>query len=291
MSICKARVWNPKIDKIQHRLNRAHSWRDEVNLRIDRFANSGLADRDFRIALQGSFWPGYSEALVYELLEGKDFGDRKVGVGPDFLIQHEGQNVWIEVVCPQPKNIPSKFNDLNFLESELAYSPPTKAIALRWTAAIAEKNAKLDRYLRKNTIGSNDVYIIAVNAARLGLSHFNTIGISQHPIAAEICLGFGGLQVRIDPRTGKVIEKEGLSYRDSITNHNDSEVPTDLFWRESHSGISAIWALSVGNCMLGDRSYLIHNPRAINPAPRGLLPVMNEYYADESGDDCVLLFD
>ncbi len=94
----------------------------------------GLSDSNFESNLcsgdDARYWQRLSEALLSnELLEGA-LDLRPSRKGPDFLIQHEGRNIWIEVICPEPTGVPA-----DWLESSSgrATSLPHEAILLRWT--------------------------------------------------------------------------------------------------------------------------------------------------------------
>ncbi len=174
----------------------------------------GLADPNFERDLcsgnDARYWQRLSEALLaHEFLEiGLDL--RPSRDGPDLLIQHEGRNIWIEIICPEPAGIPTEW-----LQSKLGEvtALPHEAILLRWTAAIKEKAEKLvgnrDKgiagYIDKEVVAAEDSYVIAINGRLLrGQSCFASItGISQWPFAVEAVFAVGPFAIQIDRRSLK----------------------------------------------------------------------------------------
>jgi hypothetical protein len=124
--------------------------------------------------------------------------------GPDFWIEHEGKKIWIEAICPTPQSIPQ-----HWLEHPKPGSPikvhdvPHNEVLLRWTAAVKEKREKLEIYLRKKIVGTNDAYVIAVNGCQLGAWPPER-GTSQFPYALEAVFPVGELTIPIDRATGAV---------------------------------------------------------------------------------------
>jgi type I restriction enzyme S subunit len=99
------------------------------------FVNELCADSDTR------YWQRLSEALLAnELIEaGLALQPSRPG-RPDFLIEHQGQNIWIEAMCPEPKGLPKEWLVRTIGK---AIDFPHEAMLLRWTAAIKEKAEKL----------------------------------------------------------------------------------------------------------------------------------------------------
>src|SRR5689334_13838931 len=86
--------------------------RDFVERICRRHMELRLADEDFEANLcagdESRYWQRLSEALVgHELLE-KGLRVRPSRKGPDFLVDHEGRNIWIEVICPEPSGLPTE---------------------------------------------------------------------------------------------------------------------------------------------------------------------------------------
>lgn len=261
----------------------------------------GLADPKFVSEIStGSdqkFWACISEALIADLLRDKQFCERKrQGEGPDFLVMSGSCRVWIEVVCPEPCQVPP--NWLSPPPNERLTFPHVE-ILLRWTSAIKAKaeglvgsnDGRNVGYLTSGVVASDDAYIIAVNGCRLRSGPFPALtGISHFPFAAEAVFPIGPYQLKIDTKTLKVIDS-GHQYRPYILNKNGAEVPALIFLDPRFNPISAIWAVDLnGVSSFGDHepTAVVHNPNATNPIPIGFLPADAEYVAIADGDELVL---
>ncbi|ALQ50274.1 hypothetical protein [Nitrosomonas ureae] len=259
------------------------------------FVKSGFSDPKFVTELTSGcdqkFWACLSEALVAERLRCKYFPPRRrLGQGPDFLVMDGTRKVWIEVVCPEPIDIPH--NWLNPQKGRVSF--PHEQILLRWTSAIKNKAEILiggvDKkgYLESGEVGPNDAYVIAVNGCRLRSGPFSAlIGISQLPFAAEAVFPVGPYELQINKTTRQVVDR-GHQHRPHIRNKNKAEVPTFTFLDSRFNAISAIWAIDLnGSSIIGtiEPSAVIHNPNALNPIPLDFLPADNEYVAiqEENG--------
>lgn len=266
---------------------KAVAWRQAMTTTCESFASSGICDPKFSTEMacmeEGKTWSCISEALVYSLLKEKDFPSRQnPGSGPDFLVKDGEKRVWIEVVCPEPSGLPE---DWLKCAPDKVWSFPYHEILLRWTSAIKAKADKLESYLSNKVVSPEDIFVIAVNGCRLRNGPFSSImGISQHPVAAEVVFGFGPYQINIDRKT---LEATGgdHSYRPSVRNQNDSVISTNTFFNERFNQISAIWALDInGYSVFGgnEPKYVVHNPKATNPLSQGFLKSDGEYLATES---------
>jgi len=132
-----------------------------------------------------------------------------------------------------------------------------------------------------------DVFVIAVNGCQLRNGPFSAIeGISQFPVAAEVCFGFGAIQLVIDKETLEVSRSQN-EVRPSLINQNSSKVAAAIFLDRKFEAVSAIWAIDFnGSAAIGgsEPSYLINNPYAKNPLPNRFLPADKEYVATDIGD-------
>lgn len=277
------------------------AYRQELNRVCNEFLDSGLADSKFVKELtsgqDSKFWACISEALLADRLRDKVIPERSsIGEGPDFLVMDDNRKVWIEVICPEPCEIPSDW--LNHEEGVIEF--PHNDILLRWTAAIKEKAEKLignadgtiKGYIQTGVVAANDAYVIAVNGCQLRSGPFSALlGISQFPFAAEAVFAFGPLQLKINKETLKVIER-GHQHRPNIINKNEAEVPTYTFLDPRFNPISAIWAVDInGGSVIGNGEPMsvIHNPNALNPVSKGFLPADSEYIATPVSNNEYLL--
>ena len=86
------------------------------------------------------YWQQLSEILLAEQLILYDLNPRHQPAGPDVLIESGGKKIWIEVVTPEPKDLPT-----DYIQGTGDTVPHGK-ILLRWTAAIKEKSEKFQKY-------------------------------------------------------------------------------------------------------------------------------------------------
>jgi len=212
--------------------------------------------------------------------------------GPDFVFEHEGRKIWLEVICPEAKGIPSDWTDH---VPGTAVSLPHEAILLRWTAAFKEKaekllgNAATRGYLDKGIVRSNDCYVIVINGRLLrgfGGVFPELTGISQFPFAVEATLAVGPIQVLIDRDTLKTTET-GHQHRPKISKQNGATVPADTFLDPKFAPVSAVWAVDLDETVLVGEAkpmVVVHNPHARNKIPKNLLPADSEYAAIDCGD-------
>lgn len=131
----------------------AEKIRSFLNRACDRYAD--LADQNFPRHLASDnphrFWQGISEALVaHECLE--------VGLAllptqdaPDIFIRQNDRNIWLEVICPEPRGVPEGWTT-PVLDGTTVTHMPHNALLLRWTAAIKEKAEKLLGKERERTL-------------------------------------------------------------------------------------------------------------------------------------------
>lgn len=238
------------------------------------------------------YWQQFSEVLFGHSLLGFEFNGltHNNGVGPDFLIEKNGQKIWIEVITPEPKGLPDEWINHRLGASSL----PHEAMLLRWTAAIKEKCEKLNDYIKKKIVGLQDCYVIAVNSRLLRAGGDQEccpqlFGISQFPFAAEVVLPVGPLQATVDQDNKKLSTFEH-SYREKISKPSGANVPTQTFLKPEFKNISAIWAADIDESLVVvveqrfKDMVVIHNPKASNPLPKKILPAQAEYIAIESND-------
>lgn len=260
---------------------------------LQEFIASNLADNNFETDLtsgvESKFWARLSEALIYNRLQDKHFLDRANSGGPDFLLDCNGQKLWIEVICPEPTGVPREW-----LEPELnqAFSFPANEVLLRWTSAFKEKAEKLldnsTGYLSKKLVVNNDIYVIVINGCQLRSDPFPAFhGISQFPNAAEAVFPIGPQQIHINRMTSEIVGR-GYQERFSIPKPNGSKVTTHAFIDPKYQMISAIWAVDfIGSSLVGkvEHSAVIHNPLAINPLAYNFLPSEGELCATPCGEN------
>jgi hypothetical protein len=228
------------------------------------------------------------EMVLADRLVSAGFQLSSASEGPDLLISKDGKKAWVEAIVPDvgvgANRLPDEY--LQFQDCGVV-NVPHEQILLRWTAATREKHRKYQLYLKNGTIGPTDHFIVAINSCLLGYCGFD--GISQFPVAVEALIPVGPIQITSDRRTLKQTG-QGHSYRASVLNANDAEVPTDNFTNPDHAGISAVLAAHVPpDDLLRSSSWIVvHNPRGTAPIPQGWLG-LNEEYVATLGPDFVEL--
>lgn len=224
------------------------------------------------------------EMVLADRLVSAGFHISSAAEGPDLLVQKDGKKVWVEAVVPDVgdgvNRLPESY--LHPRDFEVV-DVPHQQILLRWTAAIREKHRKYQLYLKNGIVQPNDPYVVAVNSCLLGSYGFD--GISQFPVAVEAVFPLGPLQVTINRQT---LERtgQGHSYRASVLNANNAEVPTDIFTDRGHAGISAVLAAHIHP---HDPSHpsawvLVHNPLGTAPVLEGWFGLGDEYVAALGSD-------
>ena len=263
-----------------------------INSCVD-FEKSGLADSNFTKELcsgsENRYWSRLSEALLSTQLKKVGLVPETLrGGGPDFCVTDNGKKVWIEVICPEPKGLPTEW-----IESKTgkAIRFPHEQILLRWTSAIKEKaekllgsmDGKVRGYIEKKIVSIDDAYVIAVNGRRLrsGNPFPELHGISQLPFAVEAVFAVGPYQIKIDRDTLKQTGG-GHQHRPLITKPKGLPVPAYTFFEERFQPISAIWAVDIdGTSAIGNSEPMavVHNPNAAIPISTHFLPAHDEYLA------------
>ena len=247
------------------------------------YAHLGLPNEDF----VAEFTNGKSSSLAqrtWELLLAQHLHDQGheltcIGDGPDLCLEHNGVRIWIEAVCPEPKNLPADWLEGPKPNECKVGTFPHEQILLRWTTAFDAKVSKLKKYLEKGTVLPTDAYIIAINGCQLGWTP-GARGITQMPFGVESVFPVGPLQYAINRETSK-IEGASISLRFSIINHNNTAIATTPFLDQAYAGVSAVFGCAA------DRRHgkplamhVVHNPLATVPVSHGLFGVdEDEWFA------------
>jgi len=237
------------------------------------------------------YWQQLSEILIGHQLIEAELPIKHPKAGPDFVFENAGHRIWVEVVCPEPRDIPDEW--IHHIPGTVIHLPH-EALLLRWTAAIKEKSEKLlgksgkGGYLAKGIVAAADSYVIAVNGRMLrgfGGVFPELAGISQFPYAVEATFALGPLQVMIDRNSLEATET-GYQHRPLIPKANRLIVPADTFLDPKFGPISAVWAVDLDEQLLVGESRpmaVVHNPHAARPVPERILPAQSEYVAADRG--------
>lgn len=260
--------------------------------------SDGEVEKNLCSKNKNKYWQQLSEVLLADKIIKAGIQITRETSGPDFLVEHEGKRIWIEVITPEPTDIPNEW-----INSEMGkvIGMPHEAMLLRWTAAIKQKaevllggTAKIPNgYIKKNIVGSGDAYVIAINGRLLRDGFPQIEGISQFPFAVEATFCVGPYQLQIDCNTLQTT-CSGPQHRNLIPKPNGATVPADTFLDPQYAPISAIWAVDIDEALLIGMQrpmIVVHNPNASTPVPRNFLPACREYFATDQGDQIELYWE
>jgi hypothetical protein len=226
------------------------------------------ADPDFNVKIKEDYWP-----RIWELNLGIAFLGRKLKLitknaakGPDFLIDENGQHIYIEAICPT-KGRDKQPDTIEELSSEVYKTIDLDKIEIRIQSAISEK---FNKYFKKKDSfpgKENDPYVIAISASRLPNANFNFCGDKyMNLIRAVVPVGKSASNYDI---RRNIIFNRHWELKVANTKMSGSQVPKDYFINDKYSRISGIlycacdYPVSTENIGL-DTIYLMKNPFAKN---------------------------
>lgn len=242
------------------------------------YADYNFADQ-FGRHIDQRFWEMYLACtflnLGYELMP-------RPG-GPDICTSHQNRRVWIEAIAPTPGQADHP-DRVPALETDDAGWVPEQKIIMRYTAAVREKKARFNDYENRRLIEPGDICIIAVSGASMQLWGS---GADDVPYIVQAVYPIGKFYVRISPDTRKVVET-GHQYRPAIPKSSGASVSTTAFLDARYRRIGGL-IFSVSNLWnfpenFGRDFITLHNFRADNPIPRGVVKRGREYWLVDKGD-------
>lgn len=203
--------------------------------------------------------------------------------GPDILIEHGKDKIWIEAIAPTSgsQDNPDQVPGLKF---GVVTQVPGDQIILRYSSAISAKyENKYYEYLNKGIISPSDSYVIAINSCNIEIT--TVLPNSEPPLIFKTVFPVGYRKITDDIKTKKRIWN-GFEPRYSIKKATGVEIPTDLFLDQKYSKLSGILYSGVGvrkiYNRMGEDFVFIHNPLAgENAIAPGFLKVGVEYIAYE----------
>lgn len=246
-----------------------------------------FAEKEFkeRSKLEGEFsqrmWELYVGATL--IFHEKNL-QKKTAEGPDHLLSEGISKVWIEDIAINLGDgddaVPPLVSaNVRMGERPSLQSIPEDQMILRITSGLKEKFEKYEKYCEKSVIGDSEPYVIALNSGMCLLS-----SVGRMPLVLKAVFALGNQYISVDPEDGNVSES-GWTIRDSITKKNSSVVPMDFFIDSKQAGVSAVIYCDNNICSiptrLGDDIFIVHNPNAKNPLPRGFFPFGIEYFVDK----------
>jgi type I restriction enzyme S subunit len=242
------------------------------------------ADRNFRIEIARQFHQRFWEMyLTCTLLELKyKFIKKKRGKGPDICLKLESSRIWMEAVAPiagiGPDAVPQLKLKFNQVTVEWV---PSEQIILRFTSAIDNKHNCYLSYCDKKVVNQNESYVIAINGSKVLFPRTDDMDL---PFIIQAVFGLGDPTITINTNTWQIV-KDGFSFRPFIVKRSGESVSTLIFIDEKHHSISGILFSSADICnrphKAGQEFIFAHNPKAINPLPKGWLTIGNEYWFEE----------
>ena len=194
--------------------------------------------------------------------------------GPDALVEHEGQRLWIEATVATDGD-PTKPDSA---VEDHSGNVPDEKILFRYANAIDTKHKKYLLYRDNGIIGKSDTYVIAINGYPLSYRWAEP----EIPRILKALFPIGPLEMLIDRKT-KMALGTRYQYRPAVKKISGSPVSTEIFLDQQYCGISAIlYSCASGygsSSPLGTDFILVHNPQASQPLPPGFLPCGREYRA------------
>lgn len=223
------------------------------------------ADDHFLTEIRSQFYERYWEMYLTVKMLKSDFQLESENSGPDILINHEGEKIWIEAVTSTNGDPVNNLDVVPEIELGMAQTVPVDRILLRLRSSIEAKSRKCLEYIENTTIRADEPYVIALNGAKLNFM----IRTDEIPYILKAILPIGNYFYNFDS------EESGITHRGIITRATGAEVSTNIFLDEEYNHISAILYSNTHagnfNQESGDDFILIHNPKALNPLPINII--------------------
>jgi len=184
--------------------------------------------------------------------------------------------------------------------------PSEDQIIERLVTSISEKKNKLtgydDRkgkhhrgYIEKRLVKGTDPYVIALNTYKTSFAQFDHQHTPGHtPLVAKALFGYGETVLLSffprDCRSPQISsDRFDYLYRRYLEAKKEKRVPTNLFFLEEYSGISALIVSKEGfwtwthriPIPLSENFIMVHNPFARNPLPNGWIKSGHEIWIEQ----------
>lgn len=229
--------------------------------------------------------------------------------GPDIKLCNP--SVWIEAVVStngdtgNKKQHPASRLPEILTGAPVWGGPPEDKIIERIVTSIKEKKNKLtgydDRkgkhhrgYIEKGLVKDSDPYIIALNTYKTSFAQFDHQHTAGHiPLVAKALFGYGEtVLLSFFPRDGRSAptssDRFDHLYRPHLQATKEKRVPTNIFFQEEYSGISAVILSKEGfwtwthriPVPLSENFIVVHNPFALNRLPNGWLKSGHEIWIE-----------
>lgn len=247
------------------------------------YADFGFIEK-FACHLDEHYWEMYLGCTLLEA--GLYIHPKTTDHGPDLLVKHEGQNIWIEAIAPtqgdedNENRVPDLVSAGIFQgETVIAQNVPKEELVLRLTNAIWVKKQKFDKYKKDGIVNPDDACVVAITGAQLG-----RWGDCAMPLVLSSTYGIGEITVCF-PVSGGGEATVGNDFRMFVEKSNGEKIPTTAFLHPMFSNISAVIydhrGLGAYRGRLGCDFKTIHNKLANAPLPKGLIKRGIEYIPAE----------
>lgn len=266
----------------------------------------GLEDSSFGTSLDADPDSRIWEMMVAKILKSSGFNPTSSDSGPDFHVIHDGKNVFVEAICPTTgqDGLPNSVPPLKMagLKPSLvapilhhdddadeplgkAQRSPIDSMLLRICAAMRDKKAVFKKYLEDGIVSPSDSCVIAISSTKLGWG-----GGLQPRLGITATLGHGRTYALFDQGSGGAV-KEGFELKNEVLKANQSAVGTLAFLDDDNSMISGVLysdaSFSSLTFDLFGETVFIHNPKATQPVPLGIMRCLHEIWTIRCLDDSV----
>ena len=233
-------------------------------------------DRNFLSAVKHDFHGRTWEMYLSVVLLNNGIEIESSDVGPDILVKHEGKKIWIECVACQRGD---KADSVPPMEWNKIGTIPEEKMRIRIASSLADKKKVYDKYIEKEIIDKDDIFIIAVNGGMFGYPEY------AYPRILQTLFAIGYPTLSFPVGGGEPVS--GVSRISQIKKEGGGDAPMDFFLNEDNKGISAV--IYSNNTVLnhpgtsGQGVLLVHNPKAKNPLSDVVLDFLKTYKVDERG--------
>jgi hypothetical protein len=231
---------------------------------------------DARSHFQEYFWEMY---LGNTFLEKKFHIYSETDKGPEFYINIDGRNCWIEAIAPSRGEGLDAVPEMEFGNRDASLVPEDEII-LRLTHAIDQKHKIYLKSINDGIIKEDDFYLLAINSKRIR----TFVVDAEIPFIVKAVYPYGNSAAEFDKNANdNVITYH--QYRDNIEKISGANVPTNIFRKKEYSGISAVVYSDVDAANkpenFGSDFRLVHNKMAKNPIPFGTFKFGKEFWEED----------
>jgi|GEM_PF-4838524 len=213
--------------------------------------------------------------------------------GPDFRLTNP--RVWVEAVVSTDGQKPRTTGQPTSKVPEVLLNewgaPPEDNIIWRWANSIDAKRKKFNDYLANGTVKQDEACVVGLNVHKTSFAQYDHQHTENHiPLIVKVLFGYGrcvALQLHDRKGLSAPISINGFHYE--FRRQVSTSVPTDMFFREEFSTISALIVSKEGFWSwrhripkpLSEGFMVIHNPLARNPLPRKWLKSGHEIWIEQ----------